>query len=446
MLFPYPIQVGNPKRSLFRELVRFSLNPSTPADFRTTHQVVLMAVPAGSKGGYWGATKDTRADLGTFVRELPLYADAGPFASVKTLGVYVNSICNLACEHCYYTIENGYRGAGGMDEPKLLSVLDAALALETRLFAFVGKEIFIPGRNGAEKTLAAMQRLAEARVAGRDLMIGGVTNGHFLHRRMEELQEVGLDFLDISFEGHEEAIHDRIRGEGSFRKSVKNLRRCIREDVAEKIFVATTLLQGNVDSLANILDFHHDYGARHYSVMPVVSIQDDAQAVSIADLRKFLSVHLPAKAASLNNDEPVQVVVDLDSYVIDRDLDFFEDFFEGCTVKIDRLDNVILSRTVGGNVELAVRVSLPDPCNSYGCVTHDGLYFDKGGCLFMKNGYEHHALGKAEPEQMADLLDQHRTNAVSLLEGYGSGLFAEMSDDLLNESEDTAFYALPQLQ
>lgn len=404
-----------------------------------------MAVPAGSKGGYWGATKDTCADLGTFARELPVYANAGPFASVKTLGVYVNSICNLACEHCYYTIENGYRSAGGMEVPKLHSVLDAALSLETRLFAFVGKEIFIPGQNGADKTLAAMRRLSKARAAGRDLMIGGVTNGHFLHRCMEELQEVGLDFLDISFEGHEEVIHDRIRGEGSFRKSVKNLERSIREALAEKVFVATTLLRGNVDSLANILDFYHDYGARYYSVMPVVAIQDNAQAVSLADLRKFLSVHLPKKAASLGNDRPVQVVVDLDSYVIDRDLDFFEDFFEGCTVKIDRLDNIILSRTMD-DVELAVRISLPDPCNSYGCITHDGLYFDKGGCLFMKDGYEDHALGKAEPEQMVDLLHQHRTNAVSLLQEYGSELFAETSDNILNKSEDTTFYALPQLQ
>lgn len=404
-----------------------------------------MPVPAGSKGGYWGIAQDTGLELNGFVQELPVFAASGIFSRVQTLGLYVNSICNLGCEHCYYSVEDGYRTPGGLRTTEVLPVLDEALASEVSLFAFVGKEIFLPGSNGGEKTVAMMRHLANARGAGRPLMLGAVTNGHYLHRYLDAVREVGLQFLDISFEGHDEATHDRIRGQGSFAKSVRNLEMAVHECAADRIFAATTLLSHNVDSLADILDFYPRYGVRHYSVMPVVAIKGDLLAVTLDELERFLEVRLPAKAARLRNADPVMVSLDLDAYVVSRRQEFFSRYFAGSTVKIDTLGNVLVTRILDG-VELVMRISLPDPCNGYACITHDGLYFDKGGCLFMKRGYEAHALGSVQAAPFRTLLRRHEENAEQVLAQHGpSKLFGKTADAVLNDWERTTFYALPQL-
>jgi len=92
-----------------------------------------------------------------------------------------------------------------------------------------------------------------------------------------------------------------------------------------------------------------------------------------------------------------------------------------------------------------LRISLPDPCNSYGCITHDGLYFDKGGCLFMKEGYERHALGSVESTPVDALIARHEARARELGDRRGPELFSDAASDLVNDLEQTTFYAVPQL-
>lgn len=403
-----------------------------------------MAIPAGSKGGYFGSLRDTGADLLRFSTDLSRYQRADRLHTVKTLGIYVNTYCNLSCEHCYYQIANGYRASEGLPADRLIQRLAPALDTDVTLFAFVGKEVFLPGPRGAAKTLEVLRFLAAARDRGRPLRLGAVTNGTHLDRSLPSLGEIGLDFLDISFDGPDAASHDALRGPGAFERSARSLERAVGSGVASRVFVASTLYRGNLSTLADVLDFHDRFGVSHFSIMPVVAVQDDAQSVSLRDLLEFVSSRLPEKASALPPGSALQVVVDIDSYMVARQLGAFAALLHGTTVQLDELNNVIIRRTLG-RLELVLRVSLPDPCNSYGCLTHDGLYFDKGGCLFMKDGYEDHALGSVEATPLDALIARHEARARELGDRRGPELFADASSDLANDLERTTFYSVPQL-
>ena len=61
-----------------------------------------MPILAGSKGGYFGPLLNTEVDLYTFGKDLECYIEQNKLYAIKSLGIYVNDVCNLACLHCYY--------------------------------------------------------------------------------------------------------------------------------------------------------------------------------------------------------------------------------------------------------------------------------------------------------------------------------------------------------
>jgi hypothetical protein len=301
-----------------------------------------------------------------------------------------------------------------------------------------------------------MRALRELLPLGGPEWLGAVTNGFFLDRALAPLAEVGLDFLDVSFDGPDPDTHDRLRGNGSFHRSFGNLEQAVHAGVARKVFVATTLWSGNLNTLGDILAFERYVGVRHFSVTPVVAVRGEEHAVSIDEILRFLVQVLPKAVERIRPAGPVQVVIDLESYVVFRRIAEFSAIFDGATVAMDPLSNFLL-RTEYNGIELVLRLSLPDPCNSYGCITHEGLYFDKGGCLFMRNGYAEHALGDTGVTSLASLLGRHSVSAGSALSSSRPGpaangmltdsspLFALTSPQLLRDLEQTNFYAIPEL-
>jgi MoaA/NifB/PqqE/SkfB family radical SAM enzyme len=403
-----------------------------------------MPIPAGSKGGSFDPLVDTGADLCTFGKDLERHIELNELYAIKSLGIYVNDVCNLACLHCYYQKTLDCNSRLSIPAEDLIRILKPIFSKNIKLFAFVGKEIFMPGPEGGEKTLQLMRFLSAVRESGIDFRVGAVTNGIYLERFISPIKEIRLDFLDISFDGHNAESHDSLRGKGSFRKSVANLEKAIKDETAEKVFVASTLYKGNIQTIANILDFHEQFGANFFSLMPIIAVRDESMAISFNELERFLSLDLPEKSTSMALQNPIQIILDIDSYVIDQHIDFFTSFFKGSTVKIDALNNVIVTRDLD-KVNLILRINLPDPYNSYGCITHDGLYFNKSGCLFMKDGYESYTLGGVNNISLPELIEKHELSAAKAIGRFSHNLFAEVSDNCLNNIEGTTFYEMPKI-
>ncbi len=402
-----------------------------------------MPFAAGSKGGFFDPLYDTRKALDAFTDDLPGFIDRQKLHQINSLGIYVNNVCNLKCAHCYYQLDSNRDHDKSLSSDELVLLLAAAIKQKIQLFAFVGKEVFMPGTDGADKTIAALRYLSLCRKQGHSLKMGVVTNGFYLDKYLESLMEIDLDYLDISIDGTDNHSHNLLRGKGAFETSVKNLVKAIESNIAKKIFMATTLHRDNLQYVMDILDCHNRYGVQFFNISPIVAIKDESLQLSIEDLHLFFEGFLN-KAEKLNNQLPLEVVVDMESYVIARNIDFFSTIFKDCNVQLDSLNAIILVKNID-NIRLILRISLPDPCNSYGCVSHNGWYFDKSGCLFMKKGYETLSMGKITNNNIEDLMDKHQKKADHCIDQFSSSLFFETADYILNALEGGHLYELPQI-
>jgi len=355
---------------------------------------------------------------------------------VKSLGIYINDCCNLKCKYCYYKRENSSKDDLSTDQ--LISILDSALQSNVRLFTLVGKEIFLP--KDQEKTLKIIEFLFKRKMEGAKIRIGAVTNGTFLHEVIPHLKNTPLDFLDISIDSPIEGKNDAFRGKDTFNRTIQNLRSAVENKIAKKVFISSTILKDNLSNILDVWDLE-SIGVKHYSMMPVLPVKDEAQALSYADLHRILTVDIPNKARTLKSN--IEVIFDLDSCIVGEDIKFFSKFFKGDTIKIDSANQKVITKKIG-KLNLIFRIELPDPCNSHASIGHDGFFFDKGGCMIMKEGREKHALCKVTARNFKDLIILQEKKATNIFKN-NSDLFFTPAKNLLNELENTDFYNLPKM-
>ncbi|CUU01133.1 Sulfatase maturation enzyme AslB, radical SAM superfamily [Candidatus Kryptobacter tengchongensis] len=373
-----------------------------------------MSVPAGSKSGFISPLIATNLRLYEFIKDLRKNFIKYELYRLKVLGIYINDFCNLNCKHCYYQIPNRINfNPISLDRVKL--ALDKAIDSGVSLFAFVGKEVFIPGELIGERTMELMKFLVERRNRNKEIVIGAVTNGVLIDKFFDRLRDIKLDYIDFSIDGSNARVHDELRGYGTFSKVIRNLEYGLHKGIADKIFISSTLYSSNIDDLINIFNFSSRYGIRYFNITPVVAIKGTELGISVADLIKFIN-RIPEKFDKLKVNSPVLVVLDLDSYIV-KSLSRAMWELMDMQVFIDRVNNLLLFKNLVGSTTLCIRISLPDPCAGYGCISADGLFFNKGGCLFMKPGYENLALG--------NLLKDDMSSIISRAEKLSKGIFAE---------------------
>ncbi len=182
---------------------------------------------------------------------------------LAVLSVVVNATCNLQCRHCYLS------PAGppiGMRSEQWHRFLRSTFAdLRPHSVCFSGKEIFSLRESvdlffGAIRMRDTIQGDHESRTR-----IGVVTNGTRVGSHRDMLSATPPDWLDISIDGVRDS-HDAIRGRGAFNKVARNLP-WLLEVLSDRLWIATTLMDTNVDSLPEIVSsLNQEFGLRRFSV------------------------------------------------------------------------------------------------------------------------------------------------------------------------------------
>jgi hypothetical protein len=155
------------------------------------------------------------------------------------VGIVVNMRCNLACRHCYLQTPRLYGEVLRPEEWKQV-FRDVVAAPGVRLVSLVGKEVFVDG-TGVE----LLRSLVEAgRLQANPPRFGVVTNGTRLGAALPYLRELGLDYLDVSIDGIG-AVHDAIRGRGTFEQVVRWLPDAVETLGADRLYAVTTVQRLN---------------------------------------------------------------------------------------------------------------------------------------------------------------------------------------------------------
>jgi len=216
-------------------------------------------------------------------------ARVGPAAGTPPLLVlFVNSICNLTCEHCFYWRNLNQRDDLTFDE---LAALSRDLGTVENL-NLSGGEPFL------RKELDRIVRMFVRDNGTRQIYVP--TNGWYTERTVAALasilEEPALQLFacELSLDGTE-AYHDAFRGKaGSFRRALETydaLAELQRRDPRLRIHSISTVTDHNVDEVRALSDHLHERcpAMDHHNI---AVIRGDNKHHDVGDLPEALAEHV----------------------------------------------------------------------------------------------------------------------------------------------------------
>jgi MoaA/NifB/PqqE/SkfB family radical SAM enzyme len=150
--------------------------------------------------------------------------------------------CFYRCVHC-----DSWTDRRPIDEAALAAIAERIAAARTRIVALSGGEPFMVKR--LPEIATRLKR------AGKIVAIN--TNGHLLARHVDWLVDEGVDRVQVSLDGHDAALHDRIRAEpGSFDRILAGIAalRARRRGALPRISICGVVMKENAAHLADFVD------------------------------------------------------------------------------------------------------------------------------------------------------------------------------------------------
>jgi radical SAM protein with 4Fe4S-binding SPASM domain len=183
--------------------------------------------------------------------------------------------CNNNCSHCY---------AGGPRQTEELStgdwkkIIKKAVDFEVPNVVFTGGESLL--RDDLEELIAYVESL--------DVVTGLITNGRLLTKdRVASLKKAGLDYVQITIESPDPAIHDKMCGAASFEDTVKGIKNCVGELYTT---TNTTITRLNYATIKDLVSFLHSLGVRKFGINAIIRAGKgtETEGLSPEELKELL--------------------------------------------------------------------------------------------------------------------------------------------------------------
>lgn len=182
-----------------------------------------------------------------------------------SIGISVNSVCNLKCVMC----DVGQKNTGSQFYEKLSDKNDLGLDVIKNLIMDVKGFKPVININSTEPLLYKELPEVIEIIKKCGLKCTITTNGYLLEKHAEYLVELGLDNLAVSIDGPEK-VHDRIRGvKGAFKRAINGIKKVNEIKDVEctpypRILINSTISQYNVGSpLLELANIAYDLNVDH---------------------------------------------------------------------------------------------------------------------------------------------------------------------------------------
>ena len=365
---------------------------------------------SGCKGGVYRATSDKRGFNIDAVRQwyevghrlttgFDLYWEFVQQAKPVQLEIGIGNTCGLECQHCFL----GYSSGAMVQELTPLSQLMATTTtlvktLGTRMICVSDRDALTPKRS-----IPYFNHLAQLRRQYPNLKFGGITNGLAIHHYVHDLQQIKLDYLDISIDGPRYE-HEQFRGVGKFDLVLGNLRLALKHQIAERIMVATTLTRFNDDAIIRLItQFIQEEDVQWFDVSPLMAVKMQKYQLREDDLVVFLD-SLTKILAPIQPAHPVTIFVEIPAYcasflpaLVHKEWLVPERIYQDC---YGHLYQDIL---VNDTITLTLRPELiPEYWRHTLRITADGYVI--GGCESLtQKDYEQFAIANIQSESIASI-------------------------------------------
>lgn len=172
--------------------------------------------------------------------------------------VQMTNRCNITCRHCY--VSSHPHGAFGLPRERLFTLVDELEQLGIDRLALSGGEPL-------SRVEDCLDTLDHAR--GR-LTLLLLTNAMLITDRVAK-RLVDLDpVIRVSLDGASAETHDRMRGPGSFIRTLRGIERLLAAGFnPERLEFFSTLITDTVDEMHRILALAEGFGITHMKVEPV---------------------------------------------------------------------------------------------------------------------------------------------------------------------------------
>ena len=184
--------------------------------------------------------------LSNFKRNKVLYDkldDYFPDNEFRCLSLEITKKCNLNCIHCYLSAGKANKNELNLDEIKHL--LKATKDLGAKSIALGGGEPLL--RDDCFEIIEYASSL--------NLLISLGTNGTLIDgERASFLSKFPIK-IQISIDGANSETHDKIRGLGSYKSTIRGIEFLLKKNMGKDIVIAFVPMKINVHELPDIIDF-----------------------------------------------------------------------------------------------------------------------------------------------------------------------------------------------
>ncbi len=180
-------------------------------------------------------------------------------SSLPILVLMVTDKCNLKCKMCgACDYSPGDHNMLSFEEWR--AVVDSAARLRTRIVSITGGEAML------RKDLFDLI----AYIRGKGMKVHLNTNGLLLRdKNIQRLKECGVETVSISLESHLPEVHDDIRGQGMFQRTLEGLRR-LREQAPEiRIGLNCVINKATLPGLHGLVGFAEREGVDQLKFAPI---------------------------------------------------------------------------------------------------------------------------------------------------------------------------------
>lgn len=177
---------------------------------------------------------------------------------------FINNTCNLKCKHCYVSYGE-YKNDLSIKEWK--NIFDELISFGAQTFGNVGKEPLLAW----DKTYELLEYFNEKKRSIPRIRFGLVTNGLLLDKgKINKLDIIQPDYIDISLDGTKK-VHDFIRGDGSYDKTMNNLKAISKSKIIDNIFISFTSNKYNVSTIDALVQELYDINIKNILISPYIT-------------------------------------------------------------------------------------------------------------------------------------------------------------------------------
>jgi radical SAM protein with 4Fe4S-binding SPASM domain len=175
--------------------------------------------------------------IGNFGIQKP-FVPGAPFLIVWD----ITYACNLKCKHCYSN--SGKPLKNELSTEQVIKIIDKIDRASVPAIAFSGGEPLI------RKDIFKITKYAH----DKGIYVAIATNGTLITKdKAKEMNEAGIEFVQISLDGASSKTHDSFRGiNGIFNKTLEGIKNCVNEDFF--VNIATTMTKYNYNEIPLIID------------------------------------------------------------------------------------------------------------------------------------------------------------------------------------------------